>query len=286
MSAAGVQASPCPRCGALTDSFVTIDTGMRVGLESTGEKVPDQVCPSCFDQLAGNVSQGMKLRMERDVREKNKMIMWKNRVHLIKNARNLMNQKAYSEAAVQYEKYLRVLEMVYSLKKGELSPKTFNNSTRSKELTVIASVYWDLMRIYDTSPRYGDRMMASANKCAEFLPFSTIYPDIVKKAESFGRQAKNPQVMRHFLKLVKARRGPCFIADAAFAGEPDAVELMLLRRYRDEILRKSPTGRRLIYSYYRLSPPLARWIGRSQFKSAVTRWTLTKITGLAKKSLK
>ncbi len=147
------------------------------------------------------------------------MMMWKNRVHLIKNARNLMTQKAYSEAAVQYEKYLRVLEVVHGKKKGELAPSIFNNSTRSKELTVVASVYWDLMRIYDTSPRYGDRMASSARKCAEFLPFSTIYPDIVKKAEQFSRSAKNPAVMRQFLKMVKSRRGPCFIADAAFASQ-------------------------------------------------------------------
>lgn len=258
---------------------------MRLALKDGGEAVPDKVCPSCFESLTSSVSQGLKLRMERDVREKNKMMMWKNRVHLIKNARGLMNQKAYSEAAVQYEKYLRVLEVVYNLKKGELSPAVFNNSTRSKELTVIASVYWDLMRIYDTSPRYGDRMMFAATKLSQFLPFSQIYPDIIKKAQAFSRSAKNPMVLRQFLKMSKARRGPCFVADAAFAGEPDAVELLLLRRYRDEVLRTSHLGRRLIYSYYKVSPPIARWIGRSQFKSRLARWWLTKITGYAKKSL-
>src|SRR5687767_8290787 len=107
------QASACSRCGSLNDQFVTIDAGMRLALKNAGEtkEIPEKVCASCFDALTGDVSQGLKLRMERDVREKNKMMMWKNRVHLIKNARGLMNQKAYSEAAVQYEKYLRVLEV-------------------------------------------------------------------------------------------------------------------------------------------------------------------------------
>lgn len=259
---------------------------MRLALKNGGAaEVPDQVCASCFDAMTGEVSQGMKLRMERDVREKNKMMMWKNRVHLIKNARNLMAQKAYSEAAVQYEKYLRVLEVVHNKKKGELSPAIFNNSTRSKELTVIASVYWDLVRIYDTSPRYGERMGNAARKCSEFLPFSTIYPDIVKKAEIFSRSAKNPAVMRQFLKLVKSRRGPCFVADAAFADQPYAIELTVLREFRDQRLRRTPWGRRLIYSYYQISPPLARWIGRSQLKSWATRWLITKISRAVKKSL-
>jgi len=282
------QATTCPRCGALNDQFVNIDPGMRVSLKTAGEgkDVPEKVCASCFEELTSAVSQGLKLRMERDVREKNKMMMWKNRVHLIKNARGLMNQKAYSEAAVQYEKYLRVLEVVHNLKKGELSPAIFNNSTRSKELTVVASVYWDLLRIYDTNPRYGDRMLSSAYKLAEFLPFSTIYPDIVKKADSFSRSAKNPAVVRQFLSKVKSRRGPCFVASAAFADSPDAVELLLLRRYRDQILRRSKAGRRLIFFYYRLSPPLARWIGRSQLKTRAARWLITKISSSMKKSLK
>lgn len=259
---------------------------MRVALTQAGETgLSDQVCSNCFEKLTGSANQGLKLRMERDVREKNKMVMWKNRVHLIKNARNLMSQKAYAEAAVQYEKYLRVLEVVYTLKKGELSPAVFNNSTRSKELTVVASVYWDLVRIYDTNPRYSDRMQVAAQKLSQFLPFSTIYPDILKKAELFARSAKNQNVIKSFLRQTKSRRGPCFVADAAFADDPYAVELQLLRRFRDEKLRTSWWGRQLVSLYYRLSPPFARWIGRSQRKSALIRWTLTKITYLVKKNL-
>ena len=276
----------CPKCGNITDHMMSIDAGMRLALKEGGESnPPDGVCPSCFELMAGTVSQGMKLRMERDVREKNKMMAWKNRVHLIKNARNLMTQKAYSEAAVQYEKYLRVLEVVYNLKKGELSPAVFNNSSRSKELTVVASVYWDLLRIYDTNPRYQERMAQAAVKLSLFLPFSPIYPDIVKKAEAFAKTAKNQAVLKQFLKLSKSTRGPCFVADAAFADTPYAVELLILRAYRDRVLRPSKAGRRLIWLYYKLSPPLARSIERSQLKSQITRWLITKIAHRMKNRL-
>lgn len=277
---------PCPQCGNVVDHMMSIDAGMRLALKEAGqENLPSAVCPSCFEQLTGNVSQGLKLRMERDVREKNKMMAWKNRVHLIKNARNLMAQKAYSEAAVQYEKYLRVLEVVFNLKKGELSPAVFNNSSRSKELTVVASVYWDLLRIYDTHPKYADRMLAAGQKLAQFLPFSPIYPDILKKAETFARSAKNPKIMDSFLRSMKARKGPCFIAGAAFADSPYAPELLILRAYRDRVLKSHPMGRRLIWLYYRLSPPLAGWIGHSQLKSKATRWLITKIAHRMKNRL-
>ena len=261
--------------------MVTIEPGMRVALaESTGETAPDRVCPACFDQLTSSVSQGLKLRMERDVREKNKLMMWKNRVSLIKNARQFMQAKSYSEAAVQYEKYIRILEIVYNLKKGDLTPAVFNNSKRSKELTVIASVYWDLVRIYDSSPRYGDRMQASAQKLVDFLPFSSVYPDIVNKAELFAKVAKNPAVMRVLLRGIKSKRGPCFVADAAFALEPFAAEPHVLRRFRDERLRQTPVGRRLIWAYYRTSPWLARIVRRSPTLGAGARWTLRRVARL------
>lgn len=282
------KAQTCPRCKQLADQFFPIDAGMRVALKGAGinENLAEQVCPSCYEQLTSHVSQGLKLRMERDAREKNKMVMWKNRVHLIKNARSLMNQKAYSEAAVQYEKYLRVLEMVYNLKKGELSPAVFNNSSRSKELTVIASVYWDLVRIYDTNPRYGDRMQTSAFKLSQFLPFSPLYPDIIKKAQQFSSSCKNPNILRVFLKNAKSKRGPCFIASAAFAGQPFAPELHILREFRDQHLRPHYLGRQLVWIYYRTSPPLAAWIAGSQLKTRAARWFLTKIASGVKKSLK
>jgi hypothetical protein len=287
MSESVSKTQTCPKCGTISDQCIPIDASMRLSLQQFGQAgpFPDRACPSCYEKLTASVPQGMKLRMERDQREKNKMMMWKNRVHLIKNARNLMAQKAYSEAAVQYEKYLRVLEVVFGLKRGEISPNAFNNSSRSRELTVVASVYWDLLRIYDTNPRYGDRMQSAANKLAQFLPFSPIYPDIIKKADQFSRSCKNPAVVKSFLRACKARRGPCFIATAAFADEPDAVEVLWLRRYRDDVLRKTATGRRLIALYYRTSPPLARWIRGGERRRRITRQLITKIARRARKKL-
>jgi hypothetical protein len=128
-------------------------------------------------------------------------------------------------------------------------------------------------------------MQISAAKLSQFLPFSPIYPDILKKAEGFAKTAKNQAVVRSFMRSIRSSRGPCFIADAAFAEQPHAPELHLLRRFRDEKLRASKTGRRLIALYYRCSPPLARVIARSQRKSFLARWMLTKITGQLKKTL-
>ena len=53
----------------------------------------------------------------------------------------------------------------------------------------------------------------------------------------------------------------CFIATAAL-GTPAAVEIDILRQFRDEVLRHNPAGRAFIVTYYKLSPPVARFIAR------------------------
>lgn len=272
----------------MTEVFYPVEAGLRLALQATpgGKALPSKVCANCKESLTSNVSQGVKLRMEAEQREKNKVKMWKTRVNLIKQGRALMAQKAYSEAAIVYEKYLRVLEIVFNLKRGELSPKVFNNSTRSKELTVIASVYWDLVRIYDTSPAYGDRMGNAARKLTEFLPYSTVYPTVVRKAETFLRSAKNPHIVKNFLKGVKTTRGPCFLATAVFQNEPQSIALWTFRKFRDERLKKSALGRKMILLYYKFSPPLARQIQKRPVVQRILRPIFKKMASALIKHLK
>lgn len=55
----------------------------------------------------------------------------------------------------------------------------------------------------------------------------------------------------------------CFIATAA-KGTPFEGEVCCLRNYRDIILRKSLLGRLFIWSYYRLSPPIASLVSNNK----------------------
>lgn len=273
----------CPSCGTSTEDLLPIETGMRLALQTSGKAqgLPPAVCAICYDKLTGEVSQGVKLRIEAETREKNKVMLWKNRVNLIKQARSLMQSKAYSEAAVSYEKYLRILEVIYSKKKGQLGPEIFNKSTKSKEITVITSVYWDLMRIYDLSPRYGNRMQEAAEKLAKFISYSTIYPDIVKKAEIFQRSAKNPQVVKNFLKQTRSNRPRCFIATAVFEA-PLSEEIISLRRFRDETLKKTAWGRRFVYFYYLWSPKIANQLETAPRAKKIIRHLLKIIASFVK----
>lgn len=66
------------------------------------------------------------------------------------------------------------------------------------------------------------------------------------------------------------KKGMCFVATAAYSS-PLAPEVVLLSRYRDEVLLQSKLGTSFVSFYYRVSPPLAALIARSRFLRLVTR---------------
>lgn len=250
----------CPRCGIQVTELEAVNPGVLSKLAAGGEaNLHPQVCAGCIsdmNRLLATSSGGVLMAQER-AREQHRLQLWKSRVMLIKKARQNMSQKLYSEAAVSYEKYLKILDIVFEVKKGErLKPEAFKESARTTELTVVASVYWDLMRIYDTHEKYEDRMLNAAGQLSAFIQFTPIYPDIIRKAELFQKTARNPQVVKQFLKMSDKQTPRCFIATAAFE-DPCAPEVRALREFREISLRKSKWGRKFIAVYYKYSPSIA-----------------------------
>jgi hypothetical protein len=233
-------------------------------LQESGQTSPERVCNPCYSDLVKslNLGQGGVLFAQEKAKEQRRLMLWKSRVNLVKRGRSLMGGKLYSEAAVAYEKYLRILEFVFNCKKGDLlTPTHFKDSARTSELTVVVSVYWDLLRIYDSSDKFLTRQQVAARQLAVFVQFTPIYPDIIKRAESFVRSAKHPQVVKSFLKASVQQRPRCYIATAVFR-DPLAPEVQTLRWFRDFYLKRSVLGRHFILLYYRFSPALAEKLDR------------------------
>lgn len=66
----------------------------------------------------------------------------------------------------------------------------------------------------------------------------------------------------------------CFIATACY-GDYDAEEVIVLRRYRDNVLQQTKSGRFMVQLYYRVSPFLADFIQeRKVLKKAVRQYIL------------
>jgi hypothetical protein len=267
----------CPYCGDMVPNLREIEPGMRLRLQQHANisPAPEKVCEGCFKMMSKMVSKGAALRAEAQAKEQNRLLLWKSRVALIKQAKQYVAQKNFADAAVSYEKYLKVLEIVYDLKPGGLKPDLFKND-RGQEMTVITSVYWDLMRVYDSNDRYKERQMKAAEKLAEFARFTPIFPQIMRKAESQTRTARNPDAFKKFVKVSNSKRPRCFIATSAF--EYRSPEVEALCRFRDETLKHSRVGRRFICGYYRVSPAIASWLDRHPSLKPMARRALTSRT--------
>lgn len=265
----------CPRCGIQVTELHAVPGDIAMKLQASGESVPGQVCVGCITELQRNIaaSSGGVLMAQERAKEQHRLNLWKNRVQLIKQARTCMNQKMYSEAAAAYEKYIKIMEIVFDCKKGELKPELFKESARHTELTVVASVYWDLLRIYDMSDRYADRQNACAKQLSIFIRFTPIYPDIIRKAEIFQRSAKNPAVIKQFLKMSSESRPRCFVATSAFESVY-ALEVQQLRFFRDHSLKKHSWGRSFTKWYYRVSPKLACLLDKHSWAKPAVRGLL------------
>lgn len=75
----------------------------------------------------------------------------------------------------------------------------------------------------------------------------------------------------------------CFIATAAY-GSPLAQEVILLQDFRDRYLACHALGGKFIWAYYCFSPYLARQIQKNKALKRLTRFLLTPVIFLIKKS--
>ncbi len=249
-----------------------VHIGTKLALQEANPTAAEfeAVCKDCLKNLSRIVSHGAKLLADKKEKEAQRQELWKSRTNFVRQGRALMKQKALSQAAVCYEKYLRILEIILRAENGGLTPEILRREGRGKEITVVTSVYWDLLRIYDISHQYQERQQRVAEKLALFSPHSAAYRDVVKRAEEFAKRAKNKTAVEHFLRQMRLSRPRCFIATAVFC-EPASPEILSLTQFRDQVLRHSPGGRRFIYWYYRWSPTLAQLIERTPLLRSALR---------------
>lgn len=188
-----------------------------------------------------------------------KLRLWTNRAAFVRKANLCMRNKMYTEAVLAYEKYLKILEIIYDCGPDGLNPQLFRSGGRTAELSIIANCYWDLLRLYDSTGEHLDRQRKVAEQLAKFVVYTPMYMDIIRKAQAFQRQSKQPEVIKDFVHKVTKSRSMCFIATSVYES-PLAIEVQTLRNFRDHVLAESYLGRQFIYCYYKVSPSVAHFL--------------------------
>ena len=265
--------SKCSECKLEVPELIPLDIDLRNRLKTLDPEFPanDEFCRSCVSALRrkATTSGGLLMAQER-AKDDRKIKLWKSRTSLVRQGHKQMANKLYSEAAISYEKYLKLVEMVFDCPKGQLTPQLLKEAAKTAELTVISGVYWDLVRVYDTSDQYGERQKQAAKQLGLFVPFTPIFPDIVRKAVVFQRQARHPEVIKAFLAAANKKRGRCFVATAAFIA-PAAPEVLFLRQFRDQKLKTNFWGRKVVTIYYKYSPLVACFLDKHAYAKPFVR---------------
>jgi hypothetical protein len=247
--------SGCPLCSASTSLLHAVDAGMRLRLEKEGQHVTHEaVCASCFKDLSKKLSNASYLAAEQTIKENYRKNLWKSRLSLIKQARNHIILKNHAEAAVCYEKYMRIIELAFEKKRTDIRPEFFKDNPR--EVTLIVGALWALVEIYDLHPNYSKKQEECATKLGEMVSYTNLFTSIIKKATAKKAVSKNPRAYKMLLKAANVKTGNCFIASIAFESRNDPT-LIILRAFRNQILSTHFLGKSFIRFYYRWSPGLA-----------------------------
>lgn len=205
-------------------------------------------------------------------KENRRIKMWNMRNSFIIQGHQCLQRKFFAEAVICFEKYIRTLEIIFGVNSGELSPDHFKEASQTAELSIVAGVYWELVKIYDSSEKYAERQIRAATQLAKFAHLTPLHSELVRQAEIFLKTAKQPQNVKVFISGGK-KPSRCFIASAAF-NSPTAYEVLVLRDFRDQRLKSNFWGRKFIYFYYLVSPRIACILDRHTYLKKPTRWAL------------
>ena len=293
----------CPRCG----------TAFTPPVEAPAEVAPlevqfeaEKVCPSCHAAMAPeailcvqcgfNLRTGAKLEgPKKSSRKKGRTdekgpLTQENLPQWLEEAEALIELARKELSRLPHVLGLGDDRNLAALRQVANRPNRCDNPNCQTGLTNLGGPSWYTRVMFSAR---GQKMVVNlCQTCSELLHADLASRDDTALAylqearadlERIGRRfPKHPDVesaLRTIRKVEllagqqKPRKRACFIATAAY-GSSLAVEVDTLRRYRDEVLERSPAGRCLTRAYYFLSPPLAALVAARPWLRALARGLL------------
>lgn len=201
------------------------------------------------------------------------------RITIAKNARLAFAAKNYPVAAKQYTEYLSVLSHARDIEDiYALSPKDFDEKTPVSELLLISHVYWDLSKMYESSPKLAENYSKALNQFVKFTanqPYQVLNSEMVRKY--IRKKKRTKSVNQELVKITEtyqeifSQSKSCFVATYCFG--QDHYKTNVLRDFKSELLRW-PFGANVVGYYYRISPKLINIAQSNKLIDKITRVTI------------
>lgn len=165
------------------------------------------------------------------------------------------------------------------------------------ELQANLEVYGSNSALSGAQPANIDLALQYSNRCLEYFPDNPKYLNLralligegLKKKDEAIRLLRRahdlaPRDINIANNLKTFETSKCFVATAAY-GTPFHADISALRYWRDNTLLKSLYGRMFVRGYYRLSPPIAGIIEKSELARKATRALLRPFVGFVKRRI-
>jgi hypothetical protein len=203
-----------------------------------------------------------KAQIEQAARE-NHIAKFNQRMELAKAGVDACKRKDFKVALQYHHAYLEVLEKA---KGGDLTPKSFDPKHDAAEMLMLTGVYWDLAKIYDklggkNNPKL-KLMLAKFVLFSKGMNYQRLSQEMLRKFLTNGGPNNRALFKEAFVKLGGGR---CFIATAV-EEHCEVGTILVLKRFRDEVLLKNSFGRVFVRIYYGIGPIIAIRLIRSSEK--------------------
>jgi hypothetical protein len=203
-----------------------------------------------------------------------RLAMLRRRIELASSGVRAYENGKIADAVKSFHSYLHILEDWKGVPEGKLMPSLFDKKTDVAELLLISGVYWDLTKLYDRT-KAAQRQKDFHHYMEKYILFSKGMPFEHVCRETLRKYISNdkPVHVNEFKNAYKVVAGSnCFVA-TSLIDVCDERTLPSLRKFRDERLVRTRSGRVFVSWYYRNGPAMARLADR--FPETV-RWTLGK----------
>lgn len=185
--------------------------------------------------------------------------MYKDRLKVLRLARDYNQKNDIANAVKAYLKYLKSLSMYFEVDERDLNPKIFQRENNIHEIMLISQVYWDLAKAYDRSPKLASECDRCLRKFLEFslgFKFQYLNSEILRKYIRKDNM-RNKKMFANAYEKLKVSSDKCYLATHCF-GEGSVV-VRDLREFK-QLLNQSQVGLVFIELYYRISAPVTSWV--------------------------
>ena len=147
---------------------------------------------------------------------------------------------------------------------------------QAAEMLLVAVIYWDMAKIYDKIPNKKREFKQAIAKVDQFtfgMPYQTLISETVKKYVA-SKRAQNIKDFETLFEHLKPKK-KCYVVSEVYA-DTEHPNVVLLRKFRDDVLSKYLIGKLFIFVYY-VSQPVIEPIVRA------SPWLRAKIKGVIEK---